>query len=216
MQKEVPKPFLTLKGRTILERTLRVFLPLASLQQVIVATSGEFAAAARQILETVLPDEIAGQAVIGGRERQHSIRNALDRTAEVDLVLVHDAVRPFVKLAHVEACCRAASETGAALLGIPAKDTMKRVDEHRLVQQTPPRSSMWQAQTPQVFRKSLLVRAYEQAAHDRFTGTDDASLVERLGEAVKMVEGDRMNMKLTYPLDLQLAALIIDNIRNQD
>ncbi len=134
----------------------------------------------------------------------------------MDLVLVHDAVRPFVKLVHVEACCRAACETGAALLGIPAKDTMKRVDDRRIVRETPRRSSMWQAQTPQVFRKTLLVKAYERAAKDQFTGTDDASLVERLGEAVKMVEGDRMNMKLTYPLDLQLAELIIDNIQDQD
>lgn len=216
MRKEVPKPFLTLRGQTILERTLSVFMPLGSLRQVIVATSGEFAAEARHIMESVLPEDIAGQAVIGGEERQHSIHNALERTADVDLVLVHDAVRPFVKLAHVEACCRAASETGAALLGIPAEDTMKRVDDRHIVRETPPRSLMWQAQTPQVFRKTLLVKAYERAAQDQFTGTDDAALVERLGETVKMVEGDRMNMKLTYPLDLQLAELIIDNIQNQD
>lgn len=214
MQKEIPKPFIKLKGQSILERTIRAFLPLTSLQQVIVATSEEFLDATRQILAPLLPDRIEGEAVIGGRRRQHSIHNALRVTADVDLVLVHDAVRPFVKSEHIEACCQAASKTGAALLGIPAKDTIKRVDERHLVQETPPRSCMWQAQTPQVFQKALLVKAYEHADRDQYTGTDDASLVERLGEAVKMVEGDHMNMKLTYPLDLELAELIIDKIQN--
>lgn len=213
MQKEIPKPFLKLKGRSILERTIRAFLPLASLQQVIVATSEDFLDATRKILDPLLSERIAGQAVIGGRQRQHSIHNALHVTADVDLVLIHDAVRPFVKLEHIEACCRAAFETGAALLGIPSKDTLKRVDERHHVQETPPRSFMWQAQTPQVFRKALVMKAYEHADRDQFTGTDDASLVERLGEPVKMVEGDRMNMKLTYPLDLELAELIIDKMQ---
>lgn len=214
MQKEIPKPYLKLKGRTILERTITAFLPLGSLQQILVATSEDFLDRSRQILGSVLPDQIAGQAVIGGTERQHSIHRALHRTADVDLVVVHDAVRPFVKLKHIEACCRAAAETGAALVGIPARDTIKRLDERHFVRETPPRSLMWQAQTPQVFRKALLTKAYRQAEENQFTGTDDASLVERLGETVKMVEGDRTNIKLTYPVDLELAKLIIDQTRN--
>ena len=210
MQKEIPKPYLEVKSRTILERTIRVFLPLDSLRQIIVATSEWYLDRARGILETMLPDHITGQVVAGGQQRQDSIRNALRVTGDATLVLVHDAVRPFVKLEHIEACCRAASETGAAALGIPSRDTIKRIDGRRLVLDTPSRATMWQAQTPQVFKKPLLVEAYERAAADQFTGTDDASLVERMGRPVRMIEGDRSNIKLTYPVDLELAALMID------
>src|SRR5690625_433708 len=210
MQKEIPKPYLEVKNRTILERTIRVFLPLDSLRQIIVATSEWYLDRARGILETMLPDHITGQVVAGGQQRQDSIRNALRVTGDATLVLVHDAVRPFVKLKHIQACCRAASETGAAVLGIPSRDTIKRLDDRRLVLDTPSRATMWQAQTPQVFKKPLLVEAYERAAADQFTGTDDASLVERMGRPVRMIEGDRSNIKLTYPVDLELAALMID------
>ena len=210
MQKEIPKPYLEVKSRTILERTIRVFLPLDSLRQIIVATSEWYLDRARGILETMLPDHITGQVVAGGQQRQDSIRNALRVTGDATLVLVHDAVRPFVKLKHIQACCRAASETGAAVLGIPSRDTIKRLDDRRLVLDTPSRATMWQAQTPQVFKKPLLVEAYERAAADQFTGTDDASLVERMGRPVRMIEGDRSNIKLTYPVDLELAALMID------
>lgn len=214
MQKETPKPYLMLKGRLILERTLDAFLSLDALQQVLVATSEDFLDRTQQILDATLPTGIAGQAVLGGRERQHSIHNALRRVADVDLVLVHDAVRPFVKKRHIEACCRIAFKAGAAVLGIQAKDTIKRVDDQQIIRETPARPSIWQAQTPQVFRKSLLVEAYEYAAESQITGTDDASLVEQLGHPVKMVEGDQMNIKLTYPVDLELAKLIID--KNMD
>lgn len=206
-----PKPYVQLRGQAILERTIRRFLSLRALQQVLVATSSEFVGVARQLLGAILPESIEGCVVEGGRERQHSIYNALRMSADVDLVLVHDAVRPFVQPDRIEACCRAAAETGSAILGIPAKDTIKRIDEHQLILETPPRSAMWQAQTPQVFRKKILAEAYEQAVEDGFTGTDDASLVERLGHPVKMVRGSRMNIKITYPYDLELANILIEN-----
>jgi 2-C-methyl-D-erythritol 4-phosphate cytidylyltransferase len=128
-----------------------------------------------------------------------------------NLVIVHDAVRPFVKLAHVKNCCEAAVKVGAAVLGVPAKDTIKRLDNDDLIVDTPSRKYLWQAQTPQVFKKEVLQEAYQKALEDNFIGTDDASLVERLGYPVKMVEGDRSNFKITYPLDLKLAKLLLDS-----
>lgn len=211
MQKETPKPYLQLSGRTILEHTIRRFLPLEGLRQVLVATSEHYLETAESILHNLLPEEILGQCLVGGRERQHSIYNALGELSEVDLVMVHDAVRPFVSVEQIAACCRAASEVGGAVLGVPAKDTIKRVDDQQIIRETPSRDYLWQTQTPQVFRKQLILRAYEKARDDRFTGTDDSSLVERLGAKVKMVEGDRSNFKITYPLDLKLAKLIINN-----
>src|SRR5690625_3666751 len=200
MQKQIPKPYLEVKNRTILERTIRAFLPLDSLRQIIVATSELYLDTARKMLETMLPDHIRGQVVDGGQQRQDSIRNALRVTGDVTLVLVHDAVRPFVKFEHIQECCRAASEVGAAALGIPSRDTIKRLDDRRLVLDTPSRAIMWQAQTPQVFKKPLLVEAYERAAEDQFTGTDDASLVERMGSPVRMIEGDRRSEEHTSEL----------------
>lgn len=210
LNREVPKPYLEIAGRTILEHTLRRFLELEGLVRVIVAASPERLRQARAILDHALPGSSASTVVEGGSERQHSIWNALREAGKADLVLVHDAVRPFVTPAQIEACCAAASECGGAVLGVPAKDTIKRTGEGNRIVETPSRRELWQAQTPQVFRRELLVRAYEQARGEDFVGTDDASLVERAGGEVRMVEGSRDNFKITYPLDLKLARLLLE------
>lgn len=207
---ETPKPFLQLAGRAILAHTLRRFLPLEGLEQIIVATSGNFVADVQQILEKTVPENIAAITVEGGKERQHSIQNALNRLADVDLVMVHDAVRPFVELSHIEKCCQVAAKNGGAVLGMPVKDTIKRVDDKQIIQETPDRTFLWQTQTPQIFKKQLIVDAYKKALKENFVGTDDASLVERLGYKIKMVEGDGRNFKITYPVDLELARLLIE------
>ncbi len=209
MQKEIPKPYLQLAGRTILEHTIRRFLPLNGLRQIVIATSEEYLNTAEEILNSFVPEEISFQCLVGGKERQHSIYNALNKVSDSELILIHDAVRPFVRLNHIEDCCRAASKVGAAVLGIPAKDTIKRINEEQLIVETPDRKFLWQAQTPQVFRTELIVEAYEKAIKDDFIGTDDASLVERLNRKVKIVRGEQSNLKVTYPLDLELAELLI-------
>jgi 2-C-methyl-D-erythritol 4-phosphate cytidylyltransferase len=209
MQKETPKPFLQLGGCTILERTIRRFLSLDGLQQVLIATSESFLEQAENILNKVLPPNVKGHCLIGGKTRQESIYNALQEVGVTDLVIVHDAVRPFIKPVHIRNCCEVAKQHGGAVLGVPAKDTIKRIDDRQEIQETPSRKFLWQTQTPQVFQKDLLLRAYRQAMEDDFVGTDDASLVERLGETVRMVKGDRSNFKITYPLDLELAELLI-------
>lgn len=210
MQKQLPKPYLMLEGQTVLERTLRQFLLLQDLVQVLVPTSEGYVEKTQEMLDTLLPETVSGKAIVGGDERQLSIQKALHKVSSVELILVHDAVRPFVTLEYINACCRAALRNGAATLGIPAQDTIKEVDDRQFVEQTPVRSRMWQTQTPQVFRPTVLKDAYKQAGRDNFTGTDDASLVEYMGQAVKMVAGDRMNIKLTYPVDLELAKIIIN------
>lgn len=210
MGRKTPKPFLKLFGRTILEHTLRRFLPLEGLRQIIIATSENFVDDVQQILEKSVPKNIAAVTIEGGKERQHSIHNALSKLSDVDLVMVHDAVRPFVQLKHLEKCCRTAVESGAAVLGMPVKDTIKQVDDEQFVRETPSRKFLWQTQTPQVFKKQLIVDAYEKALKENFVGTDDASLVERLGHKIKMVEGDERNFKITYPIDLELARLLIE------
>lgn len=209
---DTPKPYLEISGKTILEHTLRRFLGLEILSQVIVATSQSYISKAEAILEGVIPDNLSYsyRVIEGGAERQHSIFNTLDYVDHNNLVIVHDAVRPFVKTEHIKSCCEAALETGASVLGVPAKDTIKQIDDGRVITDTPSRKYLWQAQTPQVFKKEILQEAYQKAFEDNFIGTDDASLVERLNYPVKMVEGDRSNFKITYPLDLKLAKLLLD------
>jgi 2-C-methyl-D-erythritol 4-phosphate cytidylyltransferase len=210
LNREIPKPYLQINGKTILEHTLQRFLGLENLRQVIVATSPQYIGRAEEVLKHVLPQGMSFHVIEGGAERQHSIFNTLKFVEEGCLVIVHDAVRPFVKPEHIESCCKAAMETGASVLGVPAKDTIKQIDKDKLILETPSRSFLWQAQTPQVFKKEILQEAYQTAFEENFIGTDDASLVERLGHPVKMVEGDRSNFKITYPLDLKLAKLLLD------
>jgi len=143
------------------------------------------------------------EVVQGGAERQDSVAAGLARVdAAADLVIVHDAARPFVSLACLTACVEAAAAGGAAIVAVPAHDTVKRVDASGVIVDTPDRRTIWLAQTPQVFRFALLRRAYEQAQHDGFVGTDDASLVERLGAPVRVVPGEPRNRKITTPDDL--------------
>lgn len=145
----------------------------------------------------------------GGDSRQQSMRNGLaaaDRDAV--LVLVHDAARPLPPAAATRECLAAAARTGAALLAVPAPDTLKRVRDG-IVTATVDRAGVWLAQTPQVIRRDLLERALAGAAAADFAGTDDVALVERLGEPVAVVPGSPLNLKVTRPEDLPLAAALL-------
>jgi 2-C-methyl-D-erythritol 4-phosphate cytidylyltransferase len=146
--------------------------------------------------------------VPGGKERQDSIYNALKTIKNDGIILVHDAARPFILKEHIHRLLDTAQETGAAIIGVPAKDTMKTVGNH-VVMATVERSSLWAVQTPQAFRFSILLKAYEHAKKEHFIGTDDSSLVERISHPVSMVEGDYDNIKLTTKEDLFFAQAIL-------
>ncbi len=210
MGTRTPKPFIELEGATILEHTLRNFARLSRLSEIVVATSGEWMEKVEEILSLFRKDGLRAKVVEGGSERQFSIYNALKSVSkDIELVAVHDAVRPFISSELIEACCEKAQSFGASIIAVPAKDTIKRVDETGLIQGTPDRKFLWQAQTPQVFKKEILTEAYKAALESGFVGTDDASLVEQLGYEVGVVEGDRRNLKITYPIDLKIAELIL-------
>ncbi len=204
------KPFIPLEGKAILEYTLEKFLAVEPVSQIIVATAKDSMEKVSEMFLRLHRKDVAFRVVEGGSERQYSIQNALEvLDHDVELVAVHDAVRPFIEPGIIERCAAACKHCEGAVVGVPAKDTIKKVDEDLKIQQTPDRSRLWQAQTPQIFRKEILIRAYRQAAEDDFTGTDDASLVERIGGRIKMVKGGRENLKITYPIDLKVAELIV-------
>lgn len=152
--------------------------------------------------------------VAGGDERQHSVYNAAKEVAGDGIVLVHDAARPFISKDLLRPLVHAAEEKGAAVLAVPLKDTVKKADGKKITE-TLERSCLWAVQTPQAFRVSALLEAHRKAEEEQYLGTDDASLVERLGKEVVIVEGSYDNIKLTTPEDLYFAEAIIKKRNNQ-
>ncbi len=207
----MPKAYLPLAGKPLLlhaaERLARV-APLANGNRLIVMKNP-----ADEVHLVPLRPSLAALGDVrfadGGDTRQLSMQNGLAAAGDdVDLVLVHDAARALLPIEATRACVEAAARTGAALLAIPAPDTLKRA-EGGLVTATVDRAGIWLAQTPQVIRRDLLQRAVANAAATGFVGTDDVSLVEHLGEPVAIVPGAPTNLKVTHPEDLPLAAMIL-------
>ena len=150
------------------------------------------------------------ELVIGGEHRQQSVENALNALAAAadDIVIVHDAVRPFVSGEIIQEVIEGTGKYGAAIAGLPAVDTVKQVErtaEGALIKATIPRAGIVMAQTPQGFRYSVIKRAFDEASADGFLGTDEASLVERSGHDVAVVMGSPRNIKITAPADMELA-----------
>lgn len=210
MRAGVNKQYLFLDGAPILARTLTLFEQHPRIDRIcLVSPLDEIDYCRDQIVAPYGFTKVAA-IVSGGATRQDSVRNGLHgcNAAEDDLILIHDGVRPFVTAAQIEALLVAATASGAALLGVPVKETIKRVVDQIAVE-TPERSHLWLAQTPQVFRYGLICAAHAQAAADDFSGTDDASLVERLNRPVTMVEGSYANLKITTPEDLVIARALL-------
>lgn len=203
----VPKAFVSLRGRTLVERSVETLSRVPLVSRVIPVIPASTGALWERL---ALPDsETIGDPVVGGAERQDSVRAGLAALpAEVDWVVVHDAARCLVSEAEVGAVIRAAQETGAAILARPSADTLKIVRDGAIVS-TPPRSECWVAQTPQVFRVELLREALEKALAEGFVATDDAQLVERLGVSVRVVPGSARNLKITTPDDLRIAEALL-------
>lgn len=213
MGNEVPKPYLKIGGKTILEYTLSGFQGVSGLGEVIVSTSGTYLEETEKLLNELFPD-ITTHAVLGGKERQDSIRNALKKiSGKTGLIAVHDAVRPFVNKEDIEKCISEAVRWGGAVLAVPAKDTIKVSGVDGEIIKTPDRSTLWQAQTPQIFWAALFREAYEYAEANSFLGSDDSSLIEAIGGKVVLVEGSSKNFKITFPVDLQIADYLI-NVEN--
>jgi 2-C-methyl-D-erythritol 4-phosphate cytidylyltransferase len=204
-----PKQFLTLQGVPILVHSLRAFAAVPRVSCIIVAV--------RKVeisrMEALLAEHALGarvRVVEGGDTRQESVSHALKAipAADDDIILVHDAVRPLIDSATIERTIEAVENYGAAIVGLPAVDTIKQVERTArgaIVTATVPREYIVQAQTPQGFRWSVLRQAFADAEADGFVGTDEASVVERSGAQVVVVLGSPANLKITHPGDLKLA-----------
>ena len=204
-----PKQFVALDGIPILVHSLRAFASVSRVTAIYVAVrKPEMERVAAQAAEYGLGERVV--VVEGGDHRQESVAHALAALpAEADdIVLVHDAVRPLIDAATIDRTIDAVVEFGAAIVGLPAVDTIKQVERTAhgaLVTATIPREYVVLAQTPQGFRYGLLTRAFAEATADGFVGTDEASVVERAGMPVAVVHGSQVNLKITQPGDLELA-----------
>jgi 2-C-methyl-D-erythritol 4-phosphate cytidylyltransferase len=204
-----PKQFLELAGVPILIHTLRAFAEVPQVAALYVAVrASEMDRLTAQVRDYGFAGKV--RVVEGGDNRQESVAHAL-RAIECDpddIILVHDAVRPLIDAATIERTIRAVEKHDAAIVGLPAVDTIKQVErtaDGAIITSTIPREYIVQAQTPQGFRYHLLKRAFAEAAADEFVGTDEASLVERAGAQVAVVPGSPANFKITQPGDLELA-----------
>lgn len=204
-----PKQFLALDGVPILIHSLRAFAAVERVKAIYVAVrKPDMERVEAQVAENGFAGRV--HVVEGGEKRQESVEHALSATpaADDDIVLVHDAVRPLIDAATIDRTIDAVVEHGAAIVGVPAVDTIKQVERTAhgaVITATIPREFIVMAQTPQGFRYGLLKHAFAEATADGFVGTDEASLVERAGHPVAVVHGSQVNLKITQPGDLELA-----------
>ncbi len=210
------KQFVELRGVPVVVHTLRQFAANPEISEIFVALRKSEIGPFRARLEHDSPEIPAKKMVLieGGEHRQQSVANALAavKASAEEIVLVHDAVRPFVSPEIINDVIKAAKKHGAAITGVPAVDTIKQVErtpDGALIKATIPREKIVMAQTPQGFRYDVLKKAFDDAAADGFVGTDEASLVERSGHPVAVVMGSPRNIKITTPADLELAEFFL-------
>ena len=209
-----PKQFLALAGEPILIHSLRAFASVDRVTAIYVAVrKTEIERVQAQVAEHGFADKV--HVVEGGETRQESVAHALAAVpaGDDDIVLVHDAVRPLIDSATIARTIEAVEQHGAAIVGLPAIDTIKQVERTAhgaIITSTIPREFIVQAQTPQGFRYGVLQRAFAEAEADGFVGTDEASVVERAGLPVAVVPGSPVNLKITQPGDLELAEFYLN------
>jgi len=210
------KPFLKLRGKPILTWTVARFVKLVGVEQLVIVTRLEDRSQAQgAVKKAKLPRRIDVVFAEGGARRQDSVLNGL-RNADpaMDIALIHDAARPFPPIDAMRAAVDAAARQGGAILAVPVRDTIKRQqanDGEAIIRATVPRAGLWQAQTPQVFRRALVRDLFEMLAHSTpdLEVTDDAAVCERFGNPVALIESSSTNIKITRPEDIAIAEALL-------
>ncbi len=212
-----PKQFLEVNGTPILALTLKTLQDCDAVDRIIVvAPKEDLERCRRDIVERYRLQKVM-KVIPGGDRRQDSVRLGLEAAGEdFGLVVIHDGVRPLVEGKLLEKVVLAAREHGAAVAGLPARETVKEADESALVVRTLDRSGIWLVQTPQAFSWSIIHEAHDRAWREAWPeATDDAALVERLGVPVKIVRGSERNIKVTTPLDLEMVRFLLERDKRE-
>lgn len=209
MESDRNKVLLPIRGIPILARAVKAFSESGMVHRFLLVIGEEDRLEVSSLLEKWCPD-VPVKLIYGGAERQESVHHGLMALeGSESVVLIHDGARPFIGQNAIRACIQAVWTMGAACVGVPVKDTIKRVDMLDMVIETPDRAFLWQVQTPQGFKPDIILKAHQQAVFDGFRGTDDAVLVERMGMKVRMIMGGYGNIKITTPEDLAYAEAIL-------
>ncbi len=213
---KVKKQFLPLRGKPIVIHTLQRFEHCSDVDEVVVAVPESDIVEIETLLSRYRIHKVS-KAIVGGKKRQDSVYNALQRIApgDEDVILVHDAVRPFIDPKSISQVVKACKEFDAAVVAVQPKDTIRRSAGGGFFDQTLDRTALWLVQTPQAFKARILQRAHEQARAEKFYSTDEAALVERLGVKARIVEGSYDNIKITTHEDLELGELILQRWESQ-
>jgi len=207
------KQYMLLAGKPIVCHTLEVFDACPGIQEIYLVVPPDDLDTCAEKWISFMTFHKAIHLVAGGNERQDSVYRGIQAVSGqgCEVVVIHDAVRPFVNSRMIEDCVAEARISGACIVGMPVMDTAKLVNSGR-IERTLDRNAIWMAQTPQAFDLNLIRTAHEKASSERFKGTDDAMLVERLGHQIRIIPGSRLNMKITTPEDLALAEGIFHRI----
>ena len=217
MDDKVRKQYLLLDGRPLINHTITVFDECNMIDEIfLVVLEEDFAFCNENILNSQNFQKKLS-LVPGGAERQDSVYNGLLAIDIKDdgIVVIHDGVRPFIRSEQLTECITCANDYDACIFGIPAYDTLKKVNSSGFIENTIERNTIWLAQTPQAFKYNLIRRAHENAIHAGIKGTDDAMLVEQLGIKVKVIRGSRYNVKITTKEDLLLATAMAGYLRQK-
>lgn len=213
MKAKINKQFLMLQNKPVIAYALAAFEQCCEIDEIIVVVASDELEYFKTNILHKFDFHKVKEVVAGGLERQESAYNGLKSVSQdSEIVLIHDGARPFVSQQTIKDCIDEAKICGAASAGMPSKDTIKIVDQNGIVTSTPPRDRVWQTQTPQAFKRALIIEAHEIARHKQITATDDAMLIEMLGYPVKMVTGTYENIKITTPEDLSLGEQLIKDI----
>lgn len=217
MKADVRKQYLLLENVPVLTRSLLPFDDAPQVDRIIMAVPEGDLAYCKNNIVGPYPFKKKIEIVKGGVDRQASVFEGLKAAKGSHIVLIHDGVRPFVTRELIDACLSEVKRYGACIPAIPAIDTLKQLDRHDRVIGTIERKKIWMAQTPQCFDYDLIYNAHKAAKENRLSVTDDASLIEKMGKLISMVEGSRCNMKITTPEDFKLARAVmaIEALSNQ-
>lgn len=210
---ELPKQFIELKGKPIIIHTIERFSQIDSVESIIIPVHSEWFTYTKELIAKYDLPKVK-DVVVGGKERQDSVYNALQSSAleDMDIVMVHDSVRPFVESKLINKIIEQTEDFGAVIAGTSPKDPVKEVNTKGEIQRTIQRNKVSISQTPQSFWKDIITNAYQKARDVNYIGSDSSQLVEFLGYKVSVVEGSEYNIKITTQFDLKLAELIYDEL----
>ena len=210
MKDTVRKQYLPLAGRPVLAHSLTLFENCNLINKIILVVPEDDFDYCRNNILPMLKSKI--NLVAGGRERQDSVYNGLIAVGENNgIVIIHDGVRPFANNEMLKSCVKGAKKHGACIIGVPAQDTLKKISSLGNIEKTIERNNIWLAQTPQAFQYKIIRKAHEKAKEKGYAGTDDAFLVEQMGNPVKIIKGSKNNIKITTREDLELAEVMLQD-----